>query len=46
MNKDDLRKKLTPQQYAVACEGSTEPAFHNAQEALHYALIRIHEWVL
>jgi len=30
MNKDELRKKLTPQQYAVACEGSTEPAFHNA----------------
>jgi len=30
MNKEDLRKKLTPQQYAVACEGSTEPAFHNA----------------
>ena len=30
MNKDELRKKLTPQQYKVACEGGTEPAFHNA----------------
>jgi len=30
MNKEELRKKLSPQQYAVACEGSTEPAFHNA----------------
>ncbi|MDR3403099.1 MAG: peptide-methionine (R)-S-oxide reductase MsrB [Chthoniobacter sp.] len=30
MNKEELRKKLTPQQYQVACEGSTEPAFHNA----------------
>jgi methionine-R-sulfoxide reductase len=30
MTKEELRKKLTPQQYAVACEGSTEPAFHNA----------------
>jgi methionine-R-sulfoxide reductase len=30
MNKDDLKKKLTPQQYQVACEGGTEPAFHNA----------------
>ena len=30
MNKDELRNKLTPQQYKVACEGGTEPAFHNA----------------
>jgi methionine-R-sulfoxide reductase len=30
MNKDELRKKLTPTQYKVACEGGTEPAFHNA----------------
>jgi methionine-R-sulfoxide reductase len=30
VNKEELRKKLTPQQYAVACEGSTEPAFRNA----------------
>jgi methionine-R-sulfoxide reductase len=30
MNKEELRKKLTPTQYKVACEGSTEPAFHNA----------------
>jgi len=30
MNKDELRNKLTPQQYKVACEGGTEPPFHNA----------------
>jgi len=30
MNKEELRSKLTPQQYQVACEGGTEPAFHNA----------------
>jgi methionine-R-sulfoxide reductase len=30
MNKEELRKKLTPTQYKVACEGGTEPAFHNA----------------
>ena len=30
MNKDELRAKLTPQQYKVACEGGTEPPFHNA----------------
>jgi len=30
MNKEELRSKLTPQQYKVACEGGTEPAFHNA----------------
>ena len=30
MNKEDLRAKLTPQQYKVACEGGTEPAFNNA----------------
>jgi peptide methionine sulfoxide reductase msrA/msrB len=29
-SKDELRKKLTPLQYAVACEGGTEPAFRNA----------------
>lgn len=27
---DELRKKLTPEQYAVACNADTEPAFHNA----------------
>ncbi|MBC2594005.1 peptide-methionine (R)-S-oxide reductase MsrB [Ruficoccus amylovorans] len=26
----DLREKLTPTQYAVACEGGTEPPFRNA----------------
>ena len=30
MNKEELRNKLTPQQYKVACEGGTEPPFHNA----------------
>lgn len=30
MNKEELRKKLSPTQYKVACEGGTEPAFHNA----------------
>ena len=30
MTKEELRSKLTPQQYQVACEGGTEPAFHNA----------------
>lgn len=30
MNKAELRTKLTPLQYAVACEGSTEPPFRNA----------------
>ena len=28
--KSSLRDKLTPTQYAVACEGSTEPPFRNA----------------
>ncbi len=27
---DDLRSKLTPEQFQVACQGGTEPAFHNA----------------
>jgi peptide-methionine (R)-S-oxide reductase len=26
-NKEDWKKKLTPEQYAVTCEGGTEPAF-------------------
>jgi len=26
----DAKAKLTPMQYQVACQGSTEPAFHNA----------------
>ncbi len=30
MTKDELRSKLTPMQYKVACEGSTEPPFRNA----------------
>lgn len=27
MNKEDLKEKLTPEQYSVACEGSTERPF-------------------
>jgi len=30
LNKEDLKTKLTPTQYKVACEGGTEPAFRNA----------------
>lgn len=30
MSKDDLKTKLTPMQYKVACEGGTEPPFRNA----------------
>ncbi len=30
MNLDELRKKLSPIQYKVACEGGTEPPFRNA----------------
>src|SRR5262245_45280363 len=30
MNKEDLKTKLSPMQYKVACEGGTEPAFRNA----------------
>jgi len=41
VNKDELRKKLTPQQYKVACEGSTEPPFHNAYWNNHEAGIYV-----
>jgi methionine-R-sulfoxide reductase len=30
VNKEDLKTKLTPMQYKVACEGGTEPPFKNA----------------
>jgi len=30
MSKEDLKTKLTPMQYKVACEGGTEPPFRNA----------------
>jgi methionine-R-sulfoxide reductase len=30
MNKEELRKKLTEEQYRVTCEAATEPAFRNA----------------
>ena len=29
MSKEELRKKLTPLQYHVACESGTEPPFRN-----------------
>ncbi len=29
-SKDDLKKKLTAEQYRVTCEAGTEPPFHNA----------------
>ena len=29
MNKEELKKKLSPMQYKVACEGSTEAPFQN-----------------
>jgi methionine-R-sulfoxide reductase len=29
VKKEELKKDLTPMQYSVACEGGTEPAFHN-----------------
>ncbi len=30
MNKEELRKTLTPEQFAVTCESATEPPFRNA----------------
>src|SRR5246127_4215705 len=29
-SKDELKKRLTPEQFAVVCNADTEPAFHNA----------------
>ena len=41
MNKEELRKKLTPEQYSVACENGTEPAFRNAYWNNHEAGIYV-----
>ncbi|MEK6797139.1 MAG: peptide-methionine (R)-S-oxide reductase MsrB, partial [Spirochaetota bacterium] len=30
MSKEDIKKKLTPEQFRVVCEAGTEPAFKNA----------------
>jgi peptide methionine sulfoxide reductase msrA/msrB len=34
---EELKKKLTPEQFAVACNADTEPAFHNAYWNNHEA---------
>ena len=41
MNKAELRKKLTPEQYHVTCENGTEPAFRNAYWNNHEAGIYV-----
>ena len=41
MNKEELRKKLTAEQYAVTCESATEPAFRNAYWNNHEAGIYV-----
>ncbi len=41
MNKEELRKKLTAEQYAVTCESATEPPFRNAYWNNHEAGIYV-----
>ena len=41
MNKEELRKKLTSEQYHVACESGTEPPFRNAYWNNHEAGIYV-----
>lgn len=41
MSDDDLRKKLTPEQYRVTQKGGTEPAFHNTYWDNHRAGIYV-----
>src|SRR5262245_30161767 len=40
-SKDELKKKLTPEQFAVVCNADTEPAFHNAYWNNHEAGIYV-----
>lgn len=41
VDRSELKKKLTPEQYQVACEGSTEPPFRNAYWNNHDAGIYV-----
>lgn len=40
-SKEELKKKLTPEQFAVVCNADTEPAFHNAYWNNHEAGIYV-----
>lgn len=40
-NKEELKKRLTDEQYKVTCEAATEPAFHNAYWNNHEAGIYV-----
>lgn len=41
MNTEELRKKLTPEQFSVTCESATEPPFRNAYWNHHEAGIYV-----
>lgn len=40
-SKEELKKKLTPEQFSVVCNAGTEPAFHNAYWNNHEAGIYV-----